>query len=370
MKKLELTSGRVLRLLLIGLLALVAQAPAFHEGGVASCQGCHAMHYVRDGQTVSLGYTDLLIADTASDVCLTCHADEHGAVFGGNPLAPPPQKGAGNFVFLLEDNLNDGPDGASNPIGGHAAGHSIVASSMGVGADPYWVQSPGGDFDSQTLGCTSCHDPHGNQNFRMLRGLGDELADGFLYNYPAPDAAGIDLDAFSEEAPDLHTAYLSGMSRWCANCHEDYYLDEHDEHGGSAFEHDTDRPMSNEAHHYNEYNGTADPHGGSQATAYLPEVPFESTSNTTYSTMGPHPSDRMHCLSCHRAHASSAPASGRWDFNVETLGEDGVISGSYPLPNPYGDPAQRQLCEKCHDIDEDDRASADWKYHRHASGRP
>jgi predicted CXXCH cytochrome family protein len=337
---------------------------AFHQGGVASCGGCHIMHASENGLPVTPGYTDLLIAETASDVCLTCHADENGAVFGGHPLSPPPQKGAGNFIFLLEDNLNDGPNGASNPIGGHAAGHSVVAPSMGVGPDPEWMSSPGGSFPSNLLACTSCHDPHGNQNFRMLRGLGDQLPNGHIFVYPAPDALGIDLDPFSAETTNLHTAYLSGMSAWCANCHEDYLLDDHAEHGASSFEHDTDRPMSDEAHHYNAYNGSADPNGGSQATAYLPEVPFESAGSTTISTEGPHPSNRMHCLTCHRAHASSGPRSGRWDFNVATLGEDGQVSGSFALPNPYGDPTQKPLCEKCHEIDEGLRDAAQWEFHR------
>ncbi len=55
------------------------------------------------------------------------------------------------------------------------------------------------------------------------------------------------------------------------------------------------------------------------------------------------------CLSCHRAHASSAPAAGRWDFNVALLDEDGLVSGSYPIPNPYLDPDQGTLCSKCHE---------------------
>ena len=58
------------------------------------------------------------------------------------------------------------------------------------------------------------------------------------------------------------------------------------------------------------------------------------------------------CLTCHRAHASSGPNAGRWDFNITFLSEDGLESGSYPLPDPYADPAQRSLCNKCHVKDE------------------
>ena len=55
------------------------------------------------------------------------------------------------------------------------------------------------------------------------------------------------------------------------------------------------------------------------------------------------------CLSCHRAHASSAPHAGRWDFNVALLSEDGAVSQSYAIPDPYGGPNQGTLCSKCHE---------------------
>ena len=53
-------------------------------------------------------------------------------------------------------------------------------------------------------------------------------------------------------------------------------------------------------------------------------------------------------MTCHRAHATSAMDAGRWDFNVSLLVDDGRESGSHRIPNPYGDPAQGPLCQKCH----------------------
>jgi hypothetical protein len=58
-------------------------------------------------------------------------------------------------------------------------------------------------------------------------------------------------------------------------------------------------------------------------------------------------------MSCHRSHATSAPNAGRWDFNILGMATDGVISGSYRIPNPY-DGGQRSLCNKCHSKDEFD----------------
>lgn len=118
---------------------------------------------------------------------------------------------------------------------------------------------------------------------------------------------------------------------------------------------------------YNEYRGTLnciqnpptgpnDPCGnGSFNTAYLALVPFEDPNNDVTSRVvgAIDGSSRVSCVSCHRAHATSAPDAGRWDFSVTGLAEDGDESGSYALPNPYG-AEQRSLCNKCHGKDEFD----------------
>ena len=328
------------------LVLLVTPAAAFHDDGSATCEACHIMHGERDGDIVFDGGDPLLTAATATDVCLSCHAGQEG-VFGHNPADPPDERGGGNFTFLLEDNLNDGPDGLVDPIAGEAAGHSIVSFEFGTTADSRWTQSPGGVFPTAALGCTSCHDPHGNQNFRMLNGVGEVQGGPFAFIYPAPEAEGLACcDGLVQETRTSHTAYRAGMARWCGNCHGEYHDDD-----GASFEHPGDHHMSGgTVRNYNRYNGTADPQGGITALAYLPEVPFESSTNAIDRTAGPVGADRVMCLSCHRAHASSAPASGRWDFNVALLADDGVVSGSYAIPSPYPDPEQASLCQKCHGL--------------------
>lgn len=329
---------------------------AFHDAGVAHCNGCHTMHNSQGGALVDAdspnGNAWLLKDATPSDVCLSCHATGLGAVFSADPLAPDPLKGAGNFTFLLEDNLNDGHGGASNPILGEAAGHSIVAPSQGVGADATLGAAPGGTFPASALGCSSCHDPHGNTNFRLLYGQGRTVQDGlYTFTNDAPTAAGLSI-FFGAESQTSHTAYQDGMSDWCGNCHGDFHAN------NTQLIHKSGMAMGGTiATNYNLYNGTNDLTGGVAATAYLAEVPFEDAANTTSSTAGPSASSRVMCLSCHRAHASSAPDAGRWDFSVTLLAEDGLESGAYAIPDPYADPDQRSLCNKCHVKDVDDHVT-------------
>ncbi|GJM43844.1 MAG: cytochrome c [Gemmatimonadota bacterium] len=344
---------KVLVVALGGSLALASSALAFHDAGVAHCNGCHTMHNSQDGLLVdpdSPGGNDWLLVDaTPSDVCLSCHATGLGAVFGSDPLAPPTERGGGNFAFLKEDNLNDGHGGASNPIGGDAAGHNVNAPSLAQAADGTLGVAPGGTFPAAEMGCTSCHDPHGNESFRLLYGAGAVVQDGVAtFLKPAPTAVGLSLFGPGESNTN-HTAYQGGMSNWCGNCHGDFHNNTAD------LVHPSGQAMGGTiAGIYNRYNGTEDQAGAVQATAYLAAVPFDDAANLTNSTAGPTGSSQVMCLSCHRAHASSAPDAGRWDFSVTLLHEDGDESGSYEIPDPYASVNQRSLCNKCHNKDAND----------------
>ena len=353
---------------LVALAALLPSAAAagFHEGGVASCGGCHVVHRSEDGSPVPV-QGELLRAGSATDTCLLCHGEGAGSVLGTSVLLPGPEVGAGDFVFLLEDELNDGPTGPARSIPGHAAGHNVVAPGSGLTADSRWITAPGGGFPSASLGCTSCHDPHGNQNFRMLHDAGPVQGGAFVFSDDAPEAEGLDARRGVAESPGEHTAYRAGWTAWCGNCHGSNY---HEGIAGEGFEHPVDEPLGRDmALYYDAYDGDANPDGGNAARSYIPEVPFEDGDADRFSTSGPRASSRLSCMTCHRAHATSAPAAGRWDFRVHTLSEDGAVSGSYPIPSPYPDPAQRQLCVKCHDTQGHDRGKGCLQCHREGGPR-
>ncbi|SYZ72631.1 conserved exported hypothetical protein [Candidatus Zixiibacteriota bacterium] len=345
---------RKLLLLAAGVLfVLGGTAYAFHDEGVARCAGCHTMHNSQNNALVDPnspnGNPWLLKDATPSDVCLSCHAVTHGNEFTGTPLNPPAQTAAGSFIFLTATNLNEGRSG-SYP--GYAAGHSIVAPGYALAADGAVLSAPGGGagaFPSASLGCSSCHDPHGNMNFRMLYGIG-AIQDGlFTFTNAAPIAEGVSYN--DTVSNTIHTAYHSGMSAWCGNCHGDFH------NNNTKLIHPSGRALGGTiAGIYNRYNGTGDQNGAVQATSFLELVPFEDAAMTTTSTTGPTASSQVMCLTCHRAHATSSPDAGRWDFTISVWSEEGVRSGTYAIPNPYPNPLadQRSLCNKCHNKDVND----------------
>jgi len=338
--------------IIMGLAVVAVPAAAFHDGGVAHCNGCHTMHNSQDGTLVDPdspnGNPWLLVDASPSDVCIVCH-DHIEHTVGSDPLAPPPLKGAGNFVYLFEDNLNDGHNGALNPIPGDAAGHNLNAPGAGLATDATLTAAPGGTFPASVMSCTSCHDPHGTQDFRFLYGAGRVVQGGVAtFTNAAPVAEAGPSLFFGAEANDNHTAYQSGMSAWCGNCHGNFH------NNNAQLVHPSGQTLGGTiATTYDLYNGTSDVLGGAAATSYLAAVPFEDAANTPTSTAGPAASSQVSCITCHRAHATSAPDAGRWDFSITLMDDDGVESGSYAIPNPY-DHNQRSLCNKCHRKDEFD----------------
>jgi hypothetical protein len=369
-------ASRLLILAAAAVLVTGAPALAFHDGGVAACNGCHTMHNSSNGVAMNFnaagtgpgtapgtGYPYLLLYGNKSDVCLRCHANPGRGytVWSADPAAPTAayaNRGGGDFVFLQEDNINDGRGGATAPILGHAAGHSVISGIKNTTADPVLTTSPGGTYAAANLGCTSCHDPHGTSSYRLLYQDGQRAGTALFTS--TIDAEGIALVATGTgETATNHNAYRSGYSAWCGTCHGNFHQ------RSSNLIHPSGEPLGDEiATIYTQYNGTTDcianpPAGGLPcgsgvaATAYLPQVPFEDAATTVASAAGPTGTSRVACMSCHRSHATSAPNAGRWDFNILGMATDGVISGSYRIPNPY-DGGQRSLCNKCHSKDEFD----------------
>ncbi len=384
MKSLKLTLFLAAAALLV--LGLSGTALAFHGGGVAHCDGCHSMHNSADNPVSGTTNNLLLKGTDASSTCLNCHngtASYHVASADGSNA-----KAGGDFYWVKNAYVVV-VRGTPNTYGGDNAGHNIVALDYGFVADsnPSNAQAPGGTYAASKLGCTSCHDAHGQVldgtangqgaievsgsydaepvnggirgNYRLL---GDELyeagnhaTDGFNFSNPAPAA---EADGSSGKTVD----YGQGMSEWCANCHGLFVNDSHKHPAGNG-EH-----LNGYASNYNSYKASGD-FTGSQATAYTDLVPFErGTADhailNSGTTEGPRPTETTNvmCLTCHRAHASAHNNAGRWDFETEFIAESHALeSPDVPATAAvyYEDGVkidvatvfghnQRSLCNKCH----------------------
>ena len=369
-------------------LALSGSALAFHAGGVAHCDGCHSMHNSVDNP-VNPGAENSMLTKglDSSSTCLNCHAGSGGYHIASDDGS---NMNAGGDFFWVKTDFTVMVRGNPVVYSGMNTGHSIVAADYtGYTADTTNTTAPGGTYSADLLGCTSCHDAHGqvmdgtkagngpisvsgsygaadptdgsiHGNYRIL---GDALyeaghhdADGFAFSQPAPIARANSYNGYSVD-------YGSNMSEWCANCHGDFLV-------GSSTAHK--HPAGNAVHlngyasNYNNYVASGD-FTGDALTSYDPLVSFErgvddgSLLDVT-STAGPDNNSNIMCLTCHRAHASAFQNAGRWDFEVELLAESHALEATdlpatavpyykngapIDIATEYG-PWQRSLCNKCH----------------------
>jgi hypothetical protein len=362
-------------------LALGGTALAFHEGGVAHCDGCHSMHNSPENPVEGTPNNQLLKGSDPSSTCLNCHEGSgsyHVLSTDASNWSP-----GGDFFWLTQSYTNTNWSGSvtSDPDN---MGHNVVSIDFGLAADATNTVAPGGTYSSTALGCTSCHDPHGQVqggtaggqlpisvsgsygevppagtiagNYRLL---GDDqyTGGGGAINAAAPIAA----TAGFGETDTSHPAYGTGMSEWCASCHGTYINDTHKHPSGNG------EFLNGQSSNYNSYVATGD-FTGVQATAFTALVQFERQETdkallaaAVTSTAGPDGTDNVMCLTCHRAHASAFNNITRWDMEHELLAEGWptaanlVAMGALPNADYYGrdiatdfGPYQRSLCNKCH----------------------
>lgn len=409
----------MLALAAVALVGFAGNAYAFHSGGVAECGGCHSMHNPTPGGVFLLKGTD------GSSACLTCHqrdADTGPSSYrvstqpallgpGQSPIHRTP---GGDFGWIKKD-YTFTVRGTTSTEDGDTHGHNIIAADFGYAIDGANSTAPGGTFPSSQLGCQSCHDPHGQ--YRRLDGNIVSTTGGAIKgsgSYPGtsgePDAnnpvgvyrllagAGYTKDGITfagvpaakvpstynrtEASTQTRVAYGHAVTNgqvswgdWCATCHPDM-------HSSGNYVHPVDETLGADiALIYNQYVKTGDM-SGTAASSFTSLVPFV-TSSANYADVlaplaknddtalgGPDSSDRVTCLSCHRAHASGWEYALRWNMEGEFITYNGFYPGTDTTPTVpqfargrtgaetqaayYDRPVtkfanyQRVLCNKCH----------------------
>jgi hypothetical protein len=368
-------TSKMMMAMIAGVFLMSGTAFAFHGGGVAHCDGCHSMHNSADNaREGSATAASLMKGSDASSTCLNCHAGAGGYHMASNTGAGMSQ--GGDFFWVSDNAVHDfDVRGTLNTAEPDNKGHNIIASDFGWSVDATNATAPGGIMPSNTLGCTSCHDPHGqvaggtsagsaaisvsgsygaadptdgsiHGNYRLLGDVGYKQITDVAPVARANGSSGVSVD------------YGTGMSDWCLSCHSAF--------NDNANMHPTDVSVPTS---YNSYVKTGD-FTGDVATAYDALVPIErgladgSLLDET-STAGVTGAEQVMCLSCHRSHASAFDNMLRWDNGEEFLIDSAILneatttlvaSGAVPyykngvavdIATEYGE-YQRQLCNKCH----------------------
>ncbi len=166
-------------------LAASGSAFAFHDGGVAYCEGCHTMHNSSGNQPMNkkvaalTGVNYLLQGTDQSSTCLNCHGSTAAKAGGYHVLTTDAVAGGtvpsnytpgGDFAWVKQTYSWVASYGAAGTSKGERHGHNINAADYSISADTTLTSAPGGTYPAANLACSSCHDPHGK--YRIVDAAG------------------------------------------------------------------------------------------------------------------------------------------------------------------------------------------------------
>ena len=255
-------------LALLSPLSDTAFAGEWHVGASMVCSDCHTQHNSEGGAPMRLDNVAtpaamLLRRGTAQELCLSCHS-------GGNATAPDV---IAPVTYVSESAAGAFPNSGGTPS---AMAHNLLNATPEV--------PPGGTIP-MVLQCTTCHDPHGNQNYRNLR------SDPTKSGLPAVTVVSHQtVTANGSNPSQVYVAnniiYKSGLSAWCITCHGPPL---------AGSDHPDDVTIW----------GAISADYTRWAATTLPRVPVHSPSDDSV----PSPDDRVICISCHKAHGSPNPGT-------------------------------------------------------------
>ncbi len=273
-----------------------------HEAGAGatadSCAGCHRAH---TGQAAEL------LKSTQPALCYSCHGtgaagSDLDVENGANDDLSTALKGGGFTNALIDTTDSSLPsDVGGSTIGVTSAAGATSAHTVDGTAQTVWGNGAAGSgvgSSSFNLACGTCHDPHGNGKYRILRpsppgsgGSGTSVTDEVTKDYDTTDY--------------FNVAYLgSSISNWCAECHTRYL-----------------------------------------AASGSEDTPLAGDSDFTYRHRSNGSGSAPTCIKCHASHGSNASMGTNSDA-VPWPGGAAATSGANSRLLKMDN---RGICQKCHE---------------------
>jgi predicted CXXCH cytochrome family protein len=198
-----------------------------------TCAACHRAH------TAQAPY---LLKEPETELCYTCHGAsatgastdvEDGVGYSSTQrTGKPGALRGGGFKYALIDSGHPSGNGYVGEVPVRTTGvpvtsaHSVDSSSqVAWGNGPIGAEANYGKTIS--LRCGSCHDPHGNGNYRILRPI--PLESGATSGVTIPDAPTkvYTTTNYWEVEDENAPGFIANISTWCATCHTRYLAGAH-----------------------------------------------------------------------------------------------------------------------------------------------
>ncbi len=395
-----------------------------------SCAACHRAHTsfspIQRTQYETIGGvrtptgqigSALLVssAQNMREFCTVCHGnDAPGAstnvmagVFDAGPSAPHTVSATGGSTLYLTNSsfgatLNAGGfeylDGVSPVTSAHSMRPDTGGSFVGTVAPIWGWGSSIAEEDARLseFTCTSCHDPHGSTNYRLLRdSLPGGAVGGFnLAGQPDPfvisseegfpalgwlrgEAGAAQMAAYfpNYTAPQYRFQGNAdrSISGWCAGCHQEYnqtgtYYNYEGFLGAGGAVGSFDATVGAQRFHRHPVNRPVAQFPNSSLSREpvmddllpLEIAPGDPAQTGTTSTWGY--GDMIGCLTCHRAHGTSAvmdgwaesrlryniPTGTNTTWTVELTPTAGGVNPNFSSSLLRAD--NRGVCQRCHNM--------------------
>ena len=306
------------------------------QAGASKCAGCHRAH------TAQASY---LLVQEQPALCFTCHDgslastdvkdgyDTNGqALRGGGFDTAMIGSGSATKDVILNGTRLSGTNQMVPIVAATAttSKHSIdtVGTMWGNGG------AAAGAGTTVTLECSSCHDPHGNGNYRILRPIPDSSVASAGVNIPDATTkvytttnywlsadSNVPLDtsatavAFTGTPDATADGYVQDVSAWCTTCHT-RYLAGHGSYGTARIDPTTGNPD--------------------------PTFMYQHRTDTNYKSSGPN------CITCHVAHGSNAGMTGNATHVAVPGGGGTTLTASNDSRLLRVD--NRGVCLMCHNV--------------------
>ncbi|MBM3472876.1 MAG: hypothetical protein FJX75_06380 [Armatimonadetes bacterium] len=337
---------------LVGPFAGTALAAHAHSGTSLGCSSCHVMHGQRNDGAEKFnngdGYEHLLVAGSINETCLYCHNGKSsypdvvasGASTDMIPVAADKNTSGGQSTEYLGD-----PYGASAGCflsDWTATTNSKFEHDLALAAA---AQAPQNGWTSPATGmtCGSCHEVHGNLNWRNLKLRPNGTTDINITENEA--GADVQMDTAKSGKSQKRTdaiAFNEGndLSNWCIDCHRNL-------NSSITTKHPVDRSLAEAAAaNVDRANWTATSGWGfgttidpeSTGTEYgIPRVRFAQTGNSFSACTTVAEANEVMCLTCHKAHGSRYDSLLVWPY----------VRYSSASP-PYSSIDRNAACQQCH----------------------
>jgi len=404
----KMTRKLVLALAIVALSALIVPSVAFANFAVHgnfvndtdACAGCHRAHTAVSSltwsDTNSKDHSSLLVSGATSmyEFCYVCHdtqgysADTNvrdGVYYGTENGKEGAILNGGGFESF--DNLPVTSTHLYNGTSWGAYGGGYAGAGA-VGATGQIAGQNAGESEQIKMDCTTCHDPHGSSNYRILKPLvnGNDVGS---YK-PSADPQSPTPDGFVSSVETgwptngfkLHTAYpdyqpnyttpmyakgydqttgvensAKGMSGFCSGCHSTYLGDSTEvftRADGSTYQslastYNAGDGAGLKLRHKHPINVSLSTYDGPDKASMIVTdlvLPLANsmTENKPGVPMTKSDSDWIECLTCHRAHGTASVMKGY-----------AADPAKYDLPTfPSSTPSallrldNRGVCEACH----------------------